>query len=111
MPSKQKRLGWIYVRTNLAYGRKVRGHFGQKGPNFENFVRTKMGGFGKFWDQTYMGIIRGPGETESTDRVNDNRVNTTSNLLLLKSVYCRNDVHSCMRKPECGYSVVAACEK
>jgi len=60
MPSKQRRPGWIHVRTNLAYGRKVRGHFGQKGPNFQNFVRTKKGGFGKFWPQTFIGIIRGP---------------------------------------------------
>ena len=43
-----------------ATGRKVRGHFGQKCPNFENFVWTKMGGFGKIWDQTFMGIIPGP---------------------------------------------------
>ena len=48
MPSKQRRLGWIYVRTNLAYVRKVWGHFGQKGPNFENFVRTKIGVSGNF---------------------------------------------------------------
>ena len=41
-------------------GRKVRGHFGQKCPKFEIFVRTKKGHFGKFWDQTFMGIIRGP---------------------------------------------------
>ena len=41
-------------------GWEVRGDFGQKCPNSENFVRTKMGGFGKFWDQTFMGIIRGP---------------------------------------------------
>jgi hypothetical protein len=45
-----------------ATGRKVGGHFGQKWPNFENFAWTKMGGFGKFWDQTFMGIIRGPTE-------------------------------------------------
>ena len=41
-------------------GRKVGGRFGQKCPNFENFAWTKMGGFGKNWDQTFMGIIRGP---------------------------------------------------
>ena len=41
-------------------GRKVGGHFGQKCPKSENFVRTKMGGFGKFWDQTFIGIIMGP---------------------------------------------------
>ena len=41
-------------------GRKVGGRFGQKCPNFENFAWTKMGGFGKIWDQTFMGIIRGP---------------------------------------------------
>ena len=39
---------------------EVRGDFGQKCPNSENFVRTKMGGFGKFGGQTFMGIIRGP---------------------------------------------------
>ena len=43
-----------------ATGWKVRGHSGQKCPNFEIFVRTKMGGFGQFWDQTFMGIVRGP---------------------------------------------------
>jgi hypothetical protein len=43
-----------------ATGRKVGGHFGQKCPNFEKIAWTKMGGFGKFWDQTFMGIIRGP---------------------------------------------------
>ena len=43
-----------------ATGRKVGGHFGQKCPNFENFAWTKMKGFGKIWDQTFMGIIRGP---------------------------------------------------
>ena len=35
-------------------GRKV------KSPNFKNFVRTKMEVFGYFWDQAFMGIIRGP---------------------------------------------------
>jgi hypothetical protein len=44
-----------------ATGRKVRGHVGQKCPNFGNFVGTKMGGFGKFWDQTFIGTIPGPG--------------------------------------------------
>ena len=43
-----------------ATGRKVGGHFGQRCPNFENFAWTKMRGFGKIWDQTIMGIIRGP---------------------------------------------------
>ena len=38
----------------------AQGHFGQKCPNFENFAWTKMGGFGKNWDQTFMGINRGP---------------------------------------------------
>ena len=41
-------------------GRKFGGRFGQKCPNFENFAWTKMGGFGKIWDQTFMSIIRGP---------------------------------------------------
>jgi hypothetical protein len=50
-------------------GRKVGGHFGQKCPKFENFVRTKMGGFGKFWDQTFMGIIRGPKTTRARGSV------------------------------------------
>ena len=43
-----------------ATGRKVGGHFGQICPNFGNFVGTKMGGFGKFWDQTFIGTIPGP---------------------------------------------------
>jgi hypothetical protein len=44
-----------------ATGRKVRGDVGQKWPNFGNFVWTKMGGFGKIWDLTFMGVIPGPG--------------------------------------------------
>ena len=43
-----------------ATGWKVRGHVGQKCPIFRNFVGTKMGGFWKFWDQTFIGTIPGP---------------------------------------------------
>ena len=63
-----------------ATGRKVGGHFDQKCPNFEYFAWTKMRGFGKIWDQTFMGIIRGPG----VDCSNNNRmspINRTRNSL------------------------------
>ena len=40
-----------------ATGQKVGSHFSQICPNFGNFVGTKMGGFGKFWDQTFIGTI------------------------------------------------------
>ena len=38
-------------------GWKVGGHFGQKCPKSETFVRTKIGGFGEFWDQTFNNVI------------------------------------------------------
>ena len=44
--------GCINVRTNWAY--RPEGQAGQ------GSFRTKMGSFRKFWDQTFMGIIRGP---------------------------------------------------
>ena len=43
-----------------ATGRNVTGNVGQKWPNFGNFVWTKMGGFGKIWDLTFIGTIPGP---------------------------------------------------
>ena len=50
-------------------GATGRGHCGQKCPNFENFAWTKMGGFGKIWDQTFMGIsIRGLSRSESVTK-------------------------------------------
>jgi hypothetical protein len=57
--SRGVRVGYMFGQIGLT-GRKVRGHFGQIWAKFENFVRTKMMGFGKFWDQTLMGIILGP---------------------------------------------------
>ena len=63
MSAQQRRRSWLDQGSDnlsLPVGRSAWGHFGQKCPKFENFVWTKMGSFGKFWDQTFMGIIRGP---------------------------------------------------
>ena len=60
MPHRVVRIGSIFGQIE-PIGRKVRGYFRQ---NFENFVRTKTCGFGKFWVQTFIEIIefiRGPG--------------------------------------------------
>ena len=80
-----------------ATGRKVGGRFSQKCPNFENFAWTKVGGFGKIWDQTFMGIIRGPTETRSVtvSRVgNESRVfKFPCNFFLTKVIYSRYVYH------------------
>ena len=44
--SNQLEVGFMF-RQIWATGWKVRVHFGQKCPNFENFAWTKMRGFGK----------------------------------------------------------------
>ena len=49
--------GWIHVRTIWGYQLESQGPFQTK---IENFVWTKRGGFGIFWDQTFMGTIQGP---------------------------------------------------
>ena len=46
-----------------ATGRNVTGNVGQKWPNFGYFAWTKMGGFGKILDLTFIGTIPGPGDS------------------------------------------------
>jgi hypothetical protein len=82
------KVGYMFGQIG-ATGRKVRGHVRQKWPNFENFVWTKMGGFGKFWDQTFMGIIPGPFLTQLDITITETRSN--------QKVYNRIEMkHSCL---------------
>ena len=50
MPGQQRQrlVGSVFGQIGPT-GWEVRGDFGQKCPNSENFVRTKTGSFGKFW--------------------------------------------------------------
>ena len=65
MPGQQRQrlVGSLFGQIGPT-GWEVRGDFGQKCPNSKNFIQTKMGGFRKIWDQTFMGIIRGPIPTD-----------------------------------------------
>jgi hypothetical protein len=53
-------MSWVERATGRTVTVRPVSHAQTKMPKFENFVRTKMGGFGKFWGQTFIGIIPGP---------------------------------------------------